>query len=73
MSESRALYSSQEAVEMVGNRFDMVIIASMRVRELKRGHKTKLSAAVIQGKGPTDIALTEIEKGQVGREYLRRK
>jgi DNA-directed RNA polymerase subunit K/omega len=27
---------------MIGNRFDMVLIAAARVRELKRGHKSKL-------------------------------
>jgi len=42
MTESRARYTSQEAVEMIGNRFEMVLIASARVRELKRGHKSKL-------------------------------
>ena len=68
MSESRARYTSEEAALMVGNRFDLVLIASARVRELKRGHLPKL----VTKAGPTVTALQEIEKGLVGREYLKR-
>jgi DNA-directed RNA polymerase subunit omega len=68
MSESRARYTSEEAVNQVGNRFDLVLIASARVRELKRGHRAK----VITKAGPTVTALQEIEKGLVGRNYLKR-
>jgi DNA-directed RNA polymerase subunit omega len=69
MNESRARFTSQEAVEMIGNRFEMVLIASARVRELKRGHKSKLDKPTTAG--PTVVALMEIEKGLVGREYLK--
>jgi DNA-directed RNA polymerase subunit omega len=68
MTESRARYTSEEAALMVGNRFDLVLIASQRVRELKRGHQPKL----VTKAGPTVTALQEIEKGLVGREYLKR-
>ena len=68
MTESRARYTSEEAVNQVGNRFDLVLIASARVRELKRGHFPK----VVTKAGPTVTALQEIEKGFVGREYLKR-
>jgi DNA-directed RNA polymerase subunit omega len=68
MTESRARYTSAEAVEMVGNRFDLVLIASARVRELKHGHMAK----VITDAGPTVTALQEVEAGKVGREYLER-
>ena len=70
MNESRARYSSQEAVDMVGNRFQMVLIAAARVRELKRGHKPKID--VPKKSGPTVTALMEIEQGLVGIEYLKR-
>jgi DNA-directed RNA polymerase subunit omega len=69
MSESRARYTSQEAADMIGNRFEMVLIACARVRELKRGHKSKLDKPVTAG--PSVVALMEIEKGLVGREYLK--
>jgi DNA-directed RNA polymerase subunit omega len=68
MSESRARYTSEEAVNQIGNRFDLVLIASARVRELKRGHRSKVSTTA----GPTVTALQEIEKGLVGIEYLKR-
>ena len=68
MTESRARYTSEDAVNMVGNRFDLVLIASARVRELKRGHHPKL----VTKAGPTVTALQEIEKGLVGRDYLKR-
>ena len=69
-TESRARYTSQEAAEMIGNRFEMVLIASARVRELKRGHKSLLDKPTTAG--PIVTALMEIEKGLVGREYLRK-
>ena len=69
MTESRARYTSQEAADMIGNRFEMVLIAAARVRELKRGHKSKLDKPTKAG--PTVTALMEIEQGLVGREYLK--
>ena len=67
-TESRARYTSEEAVAAVGNRFDLVLIASTRVRELKKGHAPKL----VTKAGPTVTALQEIEKGLIGRDYLKR-
>ncbi len=63
-----ARISSEKAANMVGNRYDLVLIASARIRELHRGHPPKLSTK--HGKSLT--ALTEIEEGLVGREYLKR-
>ena len=68
MTESRARYTSEEAALAVGNRFDLVLIAAQRVRELKRGHRSTL----VTKAGPTVTALMEIEQGLVGREYLKR-
>ena len=68
MSESRARYTSEEAVDQVGNRFDLVLIASARVRELKKGYMPKVTTKA----GPIVTALQEIEKGLVGRDYLKR-
>jgi DNA-directed RNA polymerase omega subunit len=67
-TESRARYSSEEAVQMVGNRFDLVLIASARIKELRKGHLPKVKT----NNGPGVTALMEIEKGFVGREYLRK-
>ena len=68
MTQSRARYTSEDAALMVGNRFDLVLIASHRVRELKRGHRSTLNTK----EGPIVTALMEIEAGLVGREYLKR-
>ena len=65
---SRHTVDTDRCVENIGNRFDLVLAASQRVRELKRGHR-KLT----QGSdGSIITALKEIEEGQVGREILRK-
>lgn len=68
MTDSRVQYSCETAVTMVQNRFDLVLIAATRVRELKSGQKSKF----VSKDGPTTTALKEIEQGFVGREYLKR-
>jgi DNA-directed RNA polymerase subunit omega len=60
--------SSAKAVEAVGNRYDLVLIAARRVRELNKGYRPKMT--VNDNKSIT--ALTEIENGLVGNEYLMR-
>jgi DNA-directed RNA polymerase omega subunit len=59
---------TDKCVEMVGNRFDLVLIAAARVRELRRGHTKQVSGV----NTPTITALQEIEAGLVGREYLKK-
>lgn len=63
-----ARYTSQDAVNAIGNRYDMVLIAAARVKELRRGHKSKL----ISKNGPVVTALTEIEQKLIGIDYLKR-
>jgi DNA-directed RNA polymerase subunit omega len=63
-----ARITSQAAAEAVGNRYDLVLIASIRARELKRGHMplvTKVS-------GFNVTAIREIEEGKIGRDYLEK-
>ena len=60
--------SSEKAVSQVGNRYDLVLIASERVRELRKGHRPKIQTK----NGPVLTALSEIEEGHVGRDYLKR-
>lgn len=63
-----ARITSEKAAEAVGNRFDLVLIASHRVRELTRGALPR-----VKGKnGKAVTALREIEQGYVGRDYLKR-
>jgi DNA-directed RNA polymerase subunit K/omega len=48
---------SEAAVLAAGNRYDLILIASARVRELVRGDKPKLSTTA----KPSVTALLEIE------------
>jgi DNA-directed RNA polymerase subunit omega len=64
-----ARITSQAAVEQIGNRYDLVLIASMRARELRKGHQPM---ATKKG-GPIVTSLREIEEGKInGVEYLER-
>ena len=58
--------TSGMAVEAVGNRYDLILIASRRARELSRGDATRVTTR----RGPVVAALQEIEAGKVGRSYL---
>jgi DNA-directed RNA polymerase subunit omega len=58
--------TSQRAVEVVGNRYDLVLIASQRVRELKQGNLARVASK----HGPILTALKEIEQGKVDQSYL---
>jgi len=66
MSNSRN--TSELAVAQVENRFDLVLIMSKRVRELKAGHRSKITGAG----GITATAQMEVEQGHIGREYLKK-
>jgi DNA-directed RNA polymerase subunit omega len=59
---------SEKAVQAVGNRYDLVLIASARVRELSHGHRPKL----LSKNGPAVTALHEIQNGLIGRDHLKR-
>jgi DNA-directed RNA polymerase subunit omega len=67
MKEAKQV-SVEGAVEQIGSRFDLVLVASQRARELKRGSMPK-----VQGdNGPIVTALEEIEQGLYTQEdYLK--
>lgn len=69
----------------IGNRFDLVLIASERARELRRERKLNEEqirmygsdikrefAELRRGPNPSVQTLSEIEQGLVGREYLNK-
>lgn len=61
-----ARITSEKAVEQIGNRYDLILIASRRARELSHGH-----APHINTKDTTTVkAIREIEQGHIGRDYL---
>jgi DNA-directed RNA polymerase subunit omega len=61
-----ARITSQDAVAMIGNRYELVLVAARRARELARGDAprvTKVSSHAV-------TALREIEQGHVDRSWL---
>jgi DNA-directed RNA polymerase omega subunit len=59
--------TSELAAQAVGGRYDLVLIAANRVREMRiQGSEARVTPQA------TDIStvLLEIEQGQTGREYL---
>ena len=61
-----ARITSQAAVAMIGNRYELVLIAARRARELARGDApqvTKVSSRAV-------TALRELEQGFVDRSWL---
>ena len=60
--------TSQVAANKIGNIYDMVLIASARAREMRKGKRPMINTK----DKPTVTAIREIEQGHVGREYLRK-
>jgi len=58
----------QDAVEKVGNRFDLVLIAARRARQMQTGGKDALVPE--ENDKPTVVALREIEEGLITKEVL---
>ena len=61
-----ARITSERAAAAVGNKYDLVLIAARRARELKRGWRPLVQC-------DNDVlvtALREIEAGKIGRDYL---
>lgn len=58
--------TSEKAVAAIGNRYDLILIAAQRVRELHRGDAPLVKPA----KNATVTALIEIETKKISREYL---
>jgi DNA-directed RNA polymerase omega subunit len=67
-NKNRHNVDTDQCVENIGNRFNLVLVASHRVRELNRGHR-KLTTGT---DGVIITALKEIEEGHVGPDLLRR-
>ena len=66
--QKMAKITSEAAAKQIGNIYDLILVGSVRARELRRGH-----APMVQKKGNNIVtALREIEEGKVGREYLEK-
>ena len=62
-----ARITSEEASRAVKSKYDLVLIAARRVRELRHGHASQISDP---HRSEIITALREIEQGKVGRDYL---
>jgi DNA-directed RNA polymerase subunit omega len=61
-----ARLTSEVAAQKIGGKYDLVLVAARRARELNRGW-----APLIACKNDTAVtALREIEQGLIGRDYL---
>jgi DNA-directed RNA polymerase omega subunit len=61
--------SSEDAVAAYGDRFEMVLAASQRARELRNGYQPMVEA---RGNGHIVTALNEIEQGKYTRaDFLK--
>jgi len=62
--------TSDKAAEIVGNRFELVLIATDRAREISKGSSPRLRT----NSKPTSAALEEIEEGlYTKQEWLENK
>jgi DNA-directed RNA polymerase omega subunit len=60
---------TEKCVENIGNRFDLVIAASARSREISRRNQ---SSNQLQHRHPVISALLDVQEGRVGKEYLKK-
>ncbi|ACT15224.1 DNA-directed RNA polymerase subunit omega [Pectobacterium brasiliense] len=58
----------QDAVEKIGNRFDLVLVAARRARQIQTGGKDPLVPE--ENDKYTVIALREIEEGLINNQIL---
>lgn len=58
----------EDAVEKVGNRFDLVLVASRRARQIATGGKDPL--VDVENDKPTVLALREIEAGLITTQVM---
>ena len=59
----RGRYTSEDAVKKIGNRYDLVLVATARAREIKKEKHGSARSSIL-------TALEEIEDGKIGCEYL---
>jgi DNA-directed RNA polymerase omega subunit len=60
--------TSQGAAEAIGSRYDMVLIACARARELKKNYTAK----IISTDEAVVTALMEIEQGKIGADHFQK-
>jgi DNA-directed RNA polymerase omega subunit len=69
LSRGTTIDTEQCIKNVGGNRFDLVLIASARAKEISRQHRHAEKREQVNS--PV-TALLEIQDGKIGREYLKR-
>lgn len=63
--------NSELAVQMIGNRYNLILAGARRMRELGRGDQPRITLKFPHSIGVT--AMLEIEQGRVGVDYIYRE
>lgn len=58
----------EDAVDQIGNRFDLILIATRRARQIATGGKDPL--VELENDKPTVVALREIEEGLITNSVM---
>lgn len=58
----------EDCLEKIQNRFELVLCAASRARQISQGYAPKVEAK----DKPTVVALREIAEGETGREMLEK-
>jgi DNA-directed RNA polymerase subunit omega len=61
--------NTENCVDQIGNRFDLVLVAAARAREIKRGQSNSDKREHVYS---NITALLEIQEGKIGSDYLKR-
>ena len=61
-----------ECVEKVNGRFDLIIIAAAKMREVAIRHNQSQASEYTENKYNHISALLDVQAGKVGREYLQK-
>jgi len=70
MIESRGTQiDTTVCVDKIGNRFDMILVAAARSREISRLNR---SSTRFEHTHAPVTALLEVQEGKIGREYLKK-
>ena len=59
---------TDKKIDPIVNRFDLILAGSIRVRELKKGHRPKIATKNRE----CVTAVNEFEQEVIGTEYLKR-
>ena len=76
MNRNNNVVTGEKASAMVGGQYKMILIAVARAREIaaerRKVEQNRDQVSVKYFQGPCSTALTEIEQGIVGKEYLQK-